>query len=310
MRLVRTKTAWMLLLAMILCASTASTVLAHDPNGGSDIGEALSVSAGVDFATQYFFRGIFQENQGSIVQPWAELGVNLFEGEDTINSIDLSVGIWNSIHSGPSGADNFGGGLSSPTSWYEADFYAGLSVAFAEKFEFGFTYTNYTSPNSAFTDVEDIAFSLGFDDADCWGDTGIPGFEGLQPSVTLLFEVDGQADGGVHDGTYFQFDIEPSMLLVDNDDLQITFSVPFTLGLSLDDYYEDGTGSDDTFGYVDLGFKFSMPLDFIPPAYGEWSAHAGVHVLFLGDSLETISMGAGDGDSTEVYGLFGIDVAF
>lgn len=276
-----------------------------------EIGSAFSVSAGVDFATQYIFRGIMQENQGSIIQPWADLGVNFYEGDDGINSIDMNIGIWNSIHSGPTGGDNATGMLSDPEGWYEADFYAGISVGFLETWTAGVTYTIYTSPNDAFADIEDIGLSLGYDDAKWWEDVDLPGFKGLQPNVNVIFEIDGQADGGMNYGTYLELAIEPSVLLIDNESLPITFKVPVTLGLSLDNYYEDGTGDDDTFGYVDVGFVFEAPLTFIPKRYGEWSAHAGVHMMMLGDSLQAISLaGQGNGDSVEVYGMFGIGLAF
>ena len=76
-----------------------------------------------------------------------------------------------------------------------------------------------------------------------------------------------------------------------------------------------GVLEDDTFGYLDIGLDFSMPLSFVPAQFGSWEAAAGVHFLLLGDSTETISgnqgtWGVGSGDDFEVIGTFGISMSY
>ena len=41
----------------------------------------FSRSAGVDFTNAYIFRGIVQEDEGFIGQPWAELDYNVYSSE-------------------------------------------------------------------------------------------------------------------------------------------------------------------------------------------------------------------------------------
>ena len=41
----------------------------------------LTLTAGADFPTAYMFRGIFQEDEGFIFQPWVDLGIALYSGE-------------------------------------------------------------------------------------------------------------------------------------------------------------------------------------------------------------------------------------
>ena len=73
-------------------------------------------------------------------------------------------------------------------------------------------------------------------------------------------------------------------------------------GLSSKDYYEFGTGSDDTFGYFSGGVTVTVPLAFIPPDFGKWLVKGGVTVLYLGDNLKTIN----DGDEIQVIGTVGL----
>ena len=73
---------------------------AKGPNRGN-----VSVRTGVEFPTHYFFRGILQEDHGFIAQPFLEATVKAYEGSAPLNSVSVTGGIWNSFHSGPTGAD-------------------------------------------------------------------------------------------------------------------------------------------------------------------------------------------------------------
>lgn len=69
-------------LALAGLFSGTSLVGAEEAKGsaGPNTGK-LSFSAGVDFTTQYFFRGILQENQDFIAQPFGEITATLYEGD-------------------------------------------------------------------------------------------------------------------------------------------------------------------------------------------------------------------------------------
>lgn len=55
----------------------------------ADQARHLHFSAGLDYATDYYFRGIIQETNIAIWQPWAEIGIDLATFEDG----SLSVGV-------------------------------------------------------------------------------------------------------------------------------------------------------------------------------------------------------------------------
>ncbi|MEX2213287.1 MAG: TorF family putative porin [Phycisphaeraceae bacterium] len=305
-RITKTMTAVAVLAAMALLpgirAQAQEEAAAADPNTG-----AISVTAGVDYISQYWFRGLAQENQGAIVQPYVDLGFNLYSAEEgPLSSVDLNVGIWGSLHSGPSGS-----GIGGPGNFlYEMDYYAGISATILD-FTAGVIYTAYTSPNGFFATTQEIAVKVSYDDAALWksliGESS--GFGGLQPWALIAFEFDGAADGASK-GIYLELGIKPSIELGFIEKYPITLSFPIVLGLSLDDYYEVGT-TDSTFGYVTLGVEASVPLSFIPARFGSWDFHAGVYVIVLGTNPKAIAGGAvTGGDTAEIFAKFGIGFSY
>ncbi len=271
----------------------AQTEPAPSPNTGR-----LSLSASVDWTTAYFYRGILQEDQGIIVQPGIELGVNLFQGDGTISSVDIFGGIWNSIHDERTGApagDNTG-------SWYEADLYIGASVTLFQNISAGMVFTTYTSPADAFDTINEIAIFASYDDSHLWEE--IPWFVGFAPGVTLAIETHGSAFGP-DEGVYLELSITPTFDFFDEGCLaDLEIAVPVVLGLGLDDYYET-TDDDDTFGYVSVGIVGTLPLP-IPAEFGQWTLSAGVNFLFLGNNLDD----ANNDDDFEVIGTLGLGISY
>lgn len=256
----------------------------------------VSLSSGVDFATDYYFRGIIQETEDFIAQPYADGTISLYEGGKGINSFGVTLGIWNSFHANQTGA----AGGNEPRSWYEADLYGGITIGLLEMLELAVTYTAYTSPNGAFDEVHELAISLGFDDSNLLGAFA------LSPYVTIAFEIDGQADGGTNEGVYIEFGVEPGFTLFQNAAVPIRVSFPLVLGLSADDYYENPAGQDETFGYFSGGIVVAVPLVFIPADFGQWSFSAAGHFLAFGDSLERFN----NGDGSKALGIFGLSLSY
>ena len=296
-RSIRNPAPVVLIAIALACLALPATVRGEEEAGGLP----LSYSAGMDFVTQYFFRGIFQEDAGFIAQPWAELGVNLYTGNegDALNSIDVSFGTWHSIHSEQTGTDGDG-----PKSLYEADLYTGVSFGLYDNWSAGVVYTLYNSPNSAFDDVQDIQINVSYDDSGRWGNGGESnaGFTGFQPNATILFETKNAADGA-HEGIYVQVGIEPGFTPVRNFQRDLTVSFPVTLGLSANDYYESPTnGGDETFGFLETGIKFTYPIN------DRWEIYGGPYFMFLGNTAEDFN--DGDFNGFEVIGKLGISVSF
>ncbi len=308
-------------LGCVVAAVVATTVMAGQARAqdeGPNLG-AVSVSGGVDFVTQYWFRGMAQENQGFISQPWIDVAINL--GPFGLDNVDVYGGFWGSIHSGTgsSPANPSPGASGFETDLFEADFYAGVSIGLPANFALDVAYVTLTSPAFGGIFADEVDITLAYDDAELWGEGPLPGWTGLQPYVMVAIETQGGSDVGVEQGTYLEIGIAPGFTAVQSETYPIDISVPMTAGFSIEDYYETNAGSgiddDDAFGFFDIGLEASMPLSFMPAEVGSWSVYAGVHAIFLGNSTQEISgpnnfniVGA-DSD-VEVYGVFGVSMEY
>ena len=259
------------------------------PNSGR-----VSINAGMDWTSAYFFRGIKQETEDLILQPYGEVSLKLVDQAGALTSLSLTGGIWNSLQTGPTGSDS--PTASDPKIWYEFDGYVRLSAVLWEDLTTYALYTAYTSPNNAFGTVQELALGVSYNDAKLLGPFA------LNPNFLVAFELDGQADAGSQKGVYAQIGIAPGYTFFAESAYPLAVTVPLSVGLSLSDYYEFNTGSDETFGYFSGGVSASVPLAFIPPAFGKWLIKGGVQVLYLDDNLTAIN----NGDRTQVIGTLGL----
>lgn len=255
--------------------------------------DRIHVALDLTYTTQYFFRGLVQETDGLILQPSIEIGFDLVTNDNW--SLAASAGMWNSFHDEKTGAsdpDDFVG------AWYEADFYAGLSLT-VDRVTAALVYTTYASPNDAFGHIDELSFSLALDDSGWFGPVA------FSPYATLAVEIaGGQGDGGANRGTFLAVGIEPAHTYENTPIGELTLSLPIEAGFSLDDYYENA-GEDESFGYVTLGLAASLALPS-PEGFGAWSLSAGVDYLLLGDAAEAINAGE---DSEWIFHM-GFGIAF
>lgn len=256
----------------------------------------ITFSLGDDITTAYFFRGIMQERNGFITQPYANVGLKVYEGaEDSfVDNVTVGVGSWNSIQTNKTGASGSG-----PGNWYESDFTFGPSMTFADYFTTSLLYVAYSYPNGAFSTVQELDWSFGVNDSKWLGAFA------LQPSMTWGFELDNTAFGD-NKGVYLQLGVKPSTVLFEKATYPVTLALPLTLGLSVTDYYEVPGVSNDTFGFFDTGLVGSIPLAFLPAEFGAWSYSIGVDVLALSGTLAN----ANKGNGTWWIGKTGIALAY
>jgi len=233
----------------------------------------LSGGMGFDFTNAYFFRGILQERDGFIAQPWGELNYRIFEDEEgPIREISIGGGVWASFQTEDTGASD------NPRSLYEVDWYPSLSIVFPEGISLTTIYYFYTSPNDAFSTAQELNFNLG------WDDSEVLGRFAMSPYVNLAVETKRTAFGP-NKGVGLQLGVEPTLYEVPIEDYPITFTVPVEVGLSLHQYYERASGNGSPFGYVNFGLSASMPLSFVPEALGSWSAGVTGRGYYLSNTL-------------------------
>jgi len=130
---------WAVLVGIVvmLCVAPASAAEEEEgPNRGR-----VSFSLGSDITNAYFFRGILNERDGFIWQPYADLGFNLYKGDGAVSSVDLGFGIWFSFQTEKTLASGDG-----PSNLYEVDYFPSISVSFANGLSTSLAYTLYTGP--------------------------------------------------------------------------------------------------------------------------------------------------------------------
>lgn len=266
----------------------------NDPNPG-----AITLTAAADTVSTYMFRGIRQNSTGIAAQPYADVGVALFNGDGALKSANLNVGTWNSLHSGDTGANS-----ASRNMWYESDFYATLAAGLGGGTSIGSTFTAYTSPNAGFSTVREVAFRLGIDD------TPFLGGAALHPYAMVAFELltqdgTGQADGGSKAGKYLELGVAPS-----HAGAKATVAVPLKLGLSLGDYYElrNSRGAvveNPRFGFASMAGIVTVPLGETS-RFGGFNIHGGVEFQRLGNTTRALN----GGDANKVIGSVGVGLTY
>lgn len=255
---------------------------------------ALSAQLNLDYTTAYFYHGIIQEDTGFIIQPAAKLTVNLYEEDDI--KVDAFVGTWNSIHGQKTGSQTQG---DFTEYWYESDLLGGVAFT-TGKFSLAAQYVVLTSPNDAYETVQELDFTLAYDDSEALGSYA------LHPYALLAFEVGADASDGANSdtGTYLELGIAPGFSF-DAGETPVSISFPASVGLSLNDYYQDAAGDDDLFGFAQVGVKASIPLP-VSVRYGKWTLNAGVSALFLGDNTSDLNAGQGE----QIVGTIGLQLNF
>ena len=109
----------------------------------------------------------------------------------------------------------------------------------------------------------------------------------LNPGLFVGGEVSGQAEAGSASGVYLQLSINPGYTVALQSASPLTISLPVILGLSGTNYYECGTTP--TFGYVQFGPVFSVPLSCTPKSFGTWTVKEAAEFLFLGETLKPLN---------------------
>jgi hypothetical protein len=292
---------------------------------------------GVNVVSQYVSRGVIFENQGGIIQPYADLYFKLYESETGfLNKASLNLGIWNSFHSRKTDAGLYTGfpGQNAPfreagadstqynsstRSWYEFDFTAGVSFTFAKNFTFTPSYYTFLSPSDGFATFQGLNVKLAYDTTDLIGfNLGLYG--------QVLFELENKAGTGKDEGVYYEVGIAPSVPVG-----PVTLTFPITAGFGSNDFYGSahteevivddvlvGTTTrvdDEAFGFVSAGVNAAYTLPFVPECYGTWTLTAGYTYYYLGEGtadFNTAERGGAVRDYNEIEHVFsgGIVVAF
>ena len=221
----------------------------------------LSVSGGVDYVTQYYFRGQLSSPSGVILQPYGQLNVAAYKG-DTF-SITPYIGTWNDVQDTSIHNDTPG---TPAGKWWESDVYGGVTWGLPANFKLDTLYTFYTSPSDAFKTVGEFGVKLAYDDSAIMKDK-VP-FT-IQPYVAYYVQTFN--DSGSDVAQYAEIGLTPTVPL-GNTKLIATF--PLACGFSPDGTYFNSDGTNASFGYWSAGAFLSYPLP-IGAKWGAWTITGG-----------------------------------
>jgi hypothetical protein len=152
--------------------------------GLAGIAGAAEVSAGVDFASAYIFRGATL-NKGLVMQPYAE--ISGFPIDEKYGA--LAIGTWANYDI----SDNSGTLESGEFS--EIDYYIAYSLP-VTVVDLGIAYTEYTYPNGGTSDKE-VAFSVGKELGESGFYTGLTANYGLDGAPEKSWYIQGALDYGM-----------------------------------------------------------------------------------------------------------------
>jgi hypothetical protein len=255
------------------------SVAAAQPPAGPD-STVVAVTATIDTANQYMFRGVRQNATGAVLWPAAKVGVRLYSGQGRVKGVLLSGSTFNSLHTGDTGSEG-------PTgqTWYESDGSGAVQLVFGRGISLETSFTADTSPNDLFTTSKEVAVRFAVDDPSSAN-------RAVRPYALAAFEVDtamgvGQLDGGLRPGTYLELGVVPDVVR----GARVTVTAPVRVGLSLDDYYELAT-EDHAFGLFSVGAMATVPI-VRSSQLGTWAVQGGVEYQALGATPKAFNGGDG-----------------
>ena len=231
----------------------------------------ISGSVGTAITNEYIFFGLVLDKDTIIAQPYLNLSFSLYEGEGAINAVSFELPLWWSIHdiNKPRPLN----GASTLRDWYEFDVSPGFSFTIAKNWSFTISDYIYTSPGDYFATSHNLNLALTYDDSGLLGDFA------LNPHFYFLQELDnhsGLATQGDTLGQYYEFGIAPGHTFAKDSTYPLTVTFPATVGFGTNGFYGQG------FGFFSTGASVSVPMAFIPEAYGSWTTSLSGLYYYLG----------------------------
>jgi hypothetical protein len=233
---------------------------------------------GLNVTSNYLRKGIALENQGLILQPYADLHFRIYKGAGALTSVTADLGIWNSFQDRRTrvGGANLGVNRQTTSNWFEFDFQAGLTAHF-NKLSLGGYFKTYESPSSAFQNTYTAGIAVSYDDSDMLGAFA------LHPHALVELQLEGTTGNnyrgpvvvGAHHGRgqYYEVGIAPGHSYGD-----LTLSLPVTAGFGSGGFYLGNRG----FGFISVGVNAEYALNFVPACLGKWSINSGFTYYRLG----------------------------
>jgi hypothetical protein len=239
----------------------------------------ISLEGGIDITHAYFFRGYKQQEDGVIMQPYVTFFLNLPQLQDVCSlTITPYVGTWNSTSTKSAGPKG-------PKWLFESDVFVGTKIERGDwTLDMYYQYSGY--PSSVWVATQELDATLSYNDAWFTKDKlHLP--SAVNPHVGYAQELN-RSDNILNGapGSYLEFGIAPSVE-IPVAGIPITVSAPNTFGLSLNNFYLNDHGGNQTYGYFSTGLSIEIPLEAISgKGFGDWRlVFSGAYQRLDADSL-------------------------
>lgn len=273
------------------------------------------MSGGLGYATAYYHAGYRQQNSGLLFQPFVTPYLLWSPTERVV--IQPYLTLWNSTsvvdgqkqlvetssveipgHShGPAGQLRR---LEQPQALLEL---MGGVYLTAGDLSLDVKYAWYNaSPFTAFAPIQEVGGKLNYDVLGSGRDPSSSYAIGLKPFAAVYYETQNSRP---RQGTYAETGIEP-FIRCGVCGKRAAVSLPLFVGLSVNDYYVNATGTNEPFGYAAGGVTFGIPV-YESSKFGScFFSVSGQYLYFSADSLRF----ANGGDPNGFIGKLGIGFSY
>ena len=232
--------------------------------------ETYSLHGFADVALKNFYatpRGLLVTDKGETIQLLDALILDMKQPpSNPISDVSFILGTWTDFNPGYASVNHNGVN--------EFDWFAGMSTVIGTSTKAGVQYVEFDSPQRAFHVEHNVEFSLAFDDSAYLKPVSI------QPYAKLFFAAAGSSTVVTGDkGKTFDVEIGAVPTLdLGPYGAPVTLTVPTWITVGPKSYWGDDGGN---FGVVSTGLKLTLPLTFVPSAWGGWYADAGIQYYHI-----------------------------
>jgi hypothetical protein len=218
-------------------------------------------------------RGINLQNKGLVSQPFLRLDWNLYVPPPTdrfINEVTLTTAVWNDVDTHASGVR--------PGNWNEIDGTIGPNLKFLKDWMLESPFTAFVSESGSYPTCWAWDPRLTYHDhflKDFSINPYVEFFDEFQNKITVVIVPEKSQTS-----YYGVLGLDPTYAF---PHLPLKLELPTYITIPGENFYQrkDGSGGGTDLGLFSTTFKATVPIDFIPPAYGKWSVYAAVQYDYL-----------------------------
>jgi len=228
-------------LSILLATIAAGATSPLSGQQGQASPSRVTGAIGLDLASRYTFRGYELDARGAVFQPSVAVDYALVSRTSgPVKGLTAGATAWSSLHANTRA---YPGDLG----WFEVDLGLFVSAALSNGWTTDLVYTSYLAPDGAFDEVHELGLALQV------GELDVGGALTVAPRVLVAQELHHRAG---NEDTYLELGSDIALPVTQF----VRWTMPLTLGMSLNDFYEDESGNNQWFGFFGSGLEAAADL--------------------------------------------------